>query len=225
MRKLFLFVIATILIAPNAWAFSTEVGTCVNASWTWCWGNCCAPTSAQCMTYCSEVIPVACAGLDCAGVSVWTTDPSNSSREHRCQASTNTCEYRCKTSDGVSRYAQQEGSGSNLRCAQCPDNCNCDGTFTVTGKKNYYPERLPMTMQGVGTVYIATCSACPSYNYLIPVMTGGQQQGWMTGFASGETDSSAVESITECYIPQGRRWRDDTGIYEISGGNCGYLDD
>lgn len=224
MRKLFLFVIATILIAPNAWAFSTEVGVCLNPSWTHCWDNCCAPTSAQCFTYCGGVMPVACAGLDCAGVSVWTSDPSNSNREHRCQASTNTCEYRCKTSDGVSRYAQQEGSGSNLRCAQCPDNCNCDGTFTVTGKKNYYPERLPMQMQGVGTVYIATCSACPSYDYLAPV-TGVQPPVWIPSSASGETDSSAVESITECYIPQGRRWRDDTGMYEISGGNCGYIDD
>ena len=224
MRKLFLFAITAILIAPNAWAFSTEVGACVNPGWTHCWNNCCAPTSGQCFTYCGTVIPVACAGLDCAGVSVWTSDPSNSNREHRCQASTNTCEYRCKTSDGVSRYAQQEGSGSNLRCAQCPDNCNCDGTFTVTGKKNYYPERLPMQMQGVGTVYIAVCPSCPSYDYLAPVM-GVQPPVWIPSSASGETDSSAVESITECYIPQGRLRSDDTGIYEISGGNCGYIDD
>lgn len=94
----------------------------------------------------------------------------------------------------------------------------------MTGKKNYYPERLPMTMQGVGTVYIAVCSACPSYDYLAQVV-GVQPPVWMTSSASGETDSSAVESITECYIPQGRLRSDDTGRYEISGGNCGYIDD
>ena len=94
----------------------------------------------------------------------------------------------------------------------------------MTGKKNYYPERLPMQMQGVGTVYIAVCPSCPSYDYLAPVM-GVQPPVWIPSSASGETDSSAVESITECYIPQGRLRSDDTGIYEISGGNCGYIDD
>jgi|GEM_PF-4728089 len=172
MRKLFLFVIATILIAPNAWALSTEIGACVNPTWTHCWNNCCAPTLSQCAQYCGVGITI-CADLPCENVGVWTNVNDGTNRQFVCNITDKKCNYRCKENYYVAGYLPTivgSGDGSEIfSCVACPANATCEDqtAYGPNCNSGYYRHAVLCRKPGSPSTSISTyrtyeCLPCPS---------------------------------------------------------------
>ena len=175
MRKLFLFVIATILIAPNAWAFSTEVEVCVNPSWVQCNPSCCAPTSAQCAEYCGSVLPDVCEDLPCENVRVWTNANDGTNRQFVCNSTDDECNYRCKKNYYAAEYRPTVvGSGDDpeiYSCVACPANATCEDQTAIGPNCNsgYYRHAVLCKKpgsSGTGIMFWSyhtyECLPCPS---------------------------------------------------------------
>lgn len=177
MRKLFLFVIATILIAPNAWALSTEIGACVNPSWVQCHPRCCAPTSARCAEYCGASLPPACEGLSqCEGITAWTNMTDGTNRQVVCMnpfSESAYCSYRCKENYYVAGYLPTivgSGDGSEIfSCVACPANATCEDQTAIGPNCNsgYYRHAVLCRKPGSPSTSISTyrtyeCLPCPS---------------------------------------------------------------
>ena len=219
MRKFALFIWLITLTVPAVAEYG-DLSPCLRYDRPYhCGGGCCAENRSMCFTRCPNISVLSCEGTECAGYTSWVVIPNSGSdaRQFRCNTSTKKCEYRCNPSGSNTYYATNDTDSSSLNCRVCPDNCNCDGTYTVTGKKGYYPERYPKQMQGIGTLYIAACTRCPEYKYLQQQMNGN----WLIFPGHGTTDSNAVKKVTECYIPAGKFLSDDTGKYQVTS-DCYY---
>ena len=172
MRKLFLFVIATILIAPNAWALTTEVIKCANPSWVQCNARCCAPTSGQCAEYCGVGV-IICADLPCENVGVWTNVNDGTNRQFVCNITDKKCNYRCEENYYVAGYLPTivgSGDGSEIfSCAACPANATCEDQTAIGPNCNsgYYRHAVLCRKPGSPSTSISTyrtyeCLPCPS---------------------------------------------------------------
>ena len=171
MRKLFLFAIAAILIAPNAWALTTEVGSCVSPLWVQCNPRCCAPTSSQCAQYCGVGITI-CADLPCENVGVWTNVNDGTNRQFVCNITDKKCNYRCKENYYVAGYLPTivgSGDGSEIfSCVACPANATCEDQTAIGPNCNsgYYRHAVLCRKPGSPSTSISTyrtyeCLPCP----------------------------------------------------------------
>ena len=222
MRKLFLFVIATILIAPNAWALSTEIGACVNPTWTHCWNNCCAPTSAQCMEYCASPL-TGCEGLPCENVVAWTNVNDGTNRQFVCNITDKKCNYRCKENYYVAGYLPTivgSGDGSEIfSCVACPANATCEDqtAYGPNCNSGYYRHAVLCRKPGSPSTSISTyrtyeCLPCPSgascdggsdkpvcdeNTELMPI--GGTEIPLCTDYRQSTTDSDGCGVTYSCH--------------------------
>lgn len=84
-------------------------------------------------------------------------------------------------------------------CDTCPSNATCDGTTTFKCNVGYY-----------GT---ATCERCPYDMNFMDVNSHGP--------TFGTTASIGKTAITDCYIPSGNEYYDNTGNFKLTS-NCSY---
>ena len=141
----------------------------------------------------SLVITKSCEGLPCENKQNWAAHTT--STQTRCNDVSNTCEYRC--ADGYYQSMAAQGSLPPT-CTACPDNGVCTADYGLKCNKGFYREQTI----GRGTQYI--CSRCPS-----------------SGGVYGTTASTGATAITQCYLPSGTEFSDDTGSGTYTG-NCYY---
>ena len=224
MKKLILFAIFAVLIAPNAWALSTDLYACVNPSWVPCNERCCAPTLGQCAQYCGGGITI-CADLPCENVGAWTNVNDGTNRQFVCNIADKECNYRCPEGYYPSDYNYGfvvVGSGATQtitainECRKCPTSILGATVATCPGG-----ESLPICQEdtyrvwhseGTGFQHVvgyATCDNCPYYTTSNNISMPGSAPEGSVG-------------VTSCYIPKGTTMSDTTGTYTISGGDCKY---
>ena len=158
MRKLFLFVIATILIAPNSHA---ATGDCPGTQ-QWCslsaWGEegCCIPRTEHCgPNSCKTIAPITgCEGLPCENVVAWTNANDGTNRQFVCNITDDECNYRCEENYYVAEYRPTVvGSGDDpeiYSCVACPANATCEDQTAIGPNCNsgYYLQQRILSSCG-----------------------------------------------------------------------------
>ena len=152
----------------------------------------------DCAVTWEECNPNICDGLVCENMRDWETYSETSSNYNvtRCDDSltgTAKCEFKC--ADGYYDKGVTIMAGNPVICAACPPNASCYGTPPdVHCKGGYYLKSEGNMING----YTKTCPACPGFD--------GEE-------ARSDFDAT---SITQCYIPSYKNFRDDIGEYEFA---------
>ncbi len=153
----------------------------------------------DCLVTWEECYPDSCEGLVCENMGQWGTYDETSSNHNvtRCDYMTGKCKFKC--ADGYYDKGVAIMAGNPVICAACPPNAeDCDGLFDespdVHCKSGYYLKSEGNMING----YTKTCPACPGFN--------GEE---------ARSDFRAT-SITQCYIPSYKNFRDDIGEYEFA---------
>ena len=239
MRKLFLFAITAILIAPNAHA---EVGVTGGDGWTY-----------SCMLYSISDSPsslfredTSLDGTDTTGCTStkflhWTRrnfqNASQVSKLYKEYCTACSSKYRLVETTGTSAGCKVTWTYCQPICAGKP----CEGktswsvhpnistnhnqTICVRGSTpsadkcrfrctgGYYGTNglLP----GLDTTEM-TCTRCPEY----PRYMSATAEKPITEYGTSIAGSNS--SITGCYIPSGRYSGDETGRFQVTGGNCSH---
>lgn len=183
MRKLFLFVIATILIAPNAWAVGSvtdDTWTCPNG-YTVCsaYIHCCVPPGKQCNAEncrsSGTILPTKCPD-ECQNIGTWTNTTDGTNRQVMCMdpySESAYCSYRCRRNYYVAGYLPTivgSGDGSEIfSCVACPANATCEDQTAIGPNCNsgYYRHAVLCRKPGSPSTSISTyrtyeCLPCPS---------------------------------------------------------------
>ena len=239
MRKLFLFAITAILIAPNAHA---EVGVTGGDAWTY-----------SCMLYSISDSPLSgfsedtsLDGTDTTGCTStkflhWTRrnlqTASQVSRSYKeyctacsskyrlvettgtsagCKVTWTYCQPICagKPCEGKTSWSAHPNASTNHNQTMCvrgstPSADKC--SFRCSG--GYYG-MSPLMPGGERTEI--TCTRCPTY----PRYANSTADTPMTAY--GASTAGSNNTITSCYIPSGRYSGDETGRFLVTGGNCSY---
>ena len=240
MRKLFLFAITAILIAPNAHA---EVGVTGGNGLTY-----------SCMLYSiadsplSSFIEDTSLGTDTTGCT--STKFLHWTRRNLQNASQVSKLYKEYCTACSSKYRLVETTGTSAGCkvtwTYCQPICAgkpCEGKTSWSAHPNastnhnqttcvrgstpsadkcsfrctsgYYGTSTLLPGGNVEKTEI-TCTRCPSYQRYINSTTGYATTAYGTSIAG----SNAL--ITSCYIPSGIYSGDETGRFLVTGGNCSY---
>lgn len=152
---------------------------------------------------------------ECSSETNWSNRISNG-RQGKCVRYSNTnvtCQYRC--ADGY--YASQTEEiwdsdmetvlKSAITCVQCPDGGDCAaGWDAPVCRASHYLSARHISVGTPTSTY--SCPQCPGYrdcgdaNCSTPTSKFGNSK-------------TGAESITECYIQNGKWVQDDTGIFQI----------
>ena len=234
MRKLFLFAITAILIAPNAHA---EVGVTGGDGWNY-----------SCMLYSISDSPLSgfsedtsLDGTDTTGCTStkflhWTRrnlqNASQVSRSYKEYCTACSSNYRLVETTGTSAGCEVTWTYCQPICAGKPcegknswsshpnASTNHNQTICVRGSTpsadkcrfrcdgGYYG----MNVQG-GEI---TCKRCPEY----PRYANSAAENPRPAYGASTAGSNS--SITSCYIPAGIYSGDETGRFLVTGGNCSY---
>ncbi len=181
MRKLFLFVIATILIAPNAWAVGSvtdDTWTCPNG-YTVCsaYLHCCVPPGKQCNAKncrsSGTILPTKCPD-ECQNIGTWTNTTDGTNRQVMCMdpySESAYCSYRCRRNYYVAEYLPTVvGSREEIfSCVACPANATCEDqtAYGPNCNSGYYRHAVLCRKPGSPSTSISTyrtyeCLPCPS---------------------------------------------------------------
>lgn len=202
MKKMYFGValLSALIYAPGA--FGALVGPCncpVNG-WICCTSTCCAPTQSECSTRCPAIDLFPNCPSECKFLG-WQS--YGTGKEISCDSANKKCIYRCTSG----YYPANRDISGNFSCVACPSNATCAGNTDLPKCNAGYYRSLVTT---AGTY---RCDRCPS---IIQVPSGS---GWGTT-VYGKSASGST-SITSCYITSGTGYKDDVGIFTISG-NCYY---
>ena len=235
MRKLFLFAITAILIAPNAHA---EVGVTGGDGWNY-----------SCMLYSISDSPLSgfsentSLGTDTTGCT--STKFLHWTRRNLQNASQVSRLYKEYCTACSSNYRLVETTGTSAGCKVTWTYCQpiCAGK-PCEGKTTWYPHpnastnhnqttcvrgstpsadkcRFRCTSGYYGTNGLLntteiTCTRCPEY----PIYINSAAENPMTAYGTSIAGSNST--ITSCYIPEGIYSGDETGRFLVTGGNCSH---
>ena len=239
MRKLFLFAITAILIAPNAHA---EVGVTGGDAWTYTCrfqGSVDSPsslfseatsldytdttgcTSTKFLQWTWRNIQEASQVLNlykeyCTACSSNYRLVETTGTDRGCEVTWTYCQPICagKPCEGKTSWSAHPNASTNHNQTMCvrgstpsADKCSfrCSGGYYGMGSLLPGGEQTEIT-----------CTRCPTY----PRYANSAAENPMTAY--GASIAGSNRSITDCYIPSGIYSGDETGRFQVTGGNCSY---